>query len=78
MENTNKVTQEELAKIQEISSKFNQGKIALGECELQKQEILRVFEELKLEYISQEKVLSEKYGSDVLINIKTGEITKND
>jgi len=40
MENL-KATQEELAKIQEMNSKFNQAKIALADSELQKYSILR-------------------------------------
>jgi hypothetical protein len=72
-----KATQEEIAKIQEMNSKFNQGKIALGECELQKQTIIRHIEELKLQFSQHEKVLIDKYGADAVINIQTGEITKN-
>lgn len=77
MENSNKATQEEIAKIQEMNAKFNQGKVALGDCELQKQSILRHIEELKAEFSKQEQFLIEKYGADAVINIQTGEITKN-
>lgn len=76
-EQVQKATQEEIAKIQEMNSKFNQGKIALGDCELQKQTILRHIEELKLQFTQYERVLIEKYGADAVINIQTGEITKN-
>lgn len=72
-----KATQEEIAKIQEMNSKFNKGKIALGECELQKQIIIRHIEEMKVEFAHHEKLLIEKYGADTVINIQTGEITKN-
>jgi len=78
MENTNKVTQEEISKIQEMNSNFNQGKIALGDCELQKQNILRGIEELKLEFSMYEKQLIEKYGDNAVINIQTGEVTQKE
>jgi hypothetical protein len=73
-----KATQEEIATIQEMNSKFNQAKIALGDCELQKQSILRHIEELKFNFAKQEQLLIEKYGPDSVINIQTGEITKNE
>lgn len=72
-----KATQEELAKIQEMNSKFNQSKIALGDCELQKHSILRYIDELKIEFTKYEQFLIEKYGADAVINIQTGEVAKN-
>jgi hypothetical protein len=84
MENKNKftqdaiqtVTQEELAKINELNSEFNKAKMAIGDVELQKNQILRHIELLKTEFSAQEKELIEKYGADAVINIQTGEITR--
>ena len=84
MKNTNKftqdkvqtVTQEELAKINQLNSEFNKAKLAIGDVELQKQNILRHIEVLKAEFSAQEKALIEKYGADSVINVQTGEITK--
>lgn len=84
MENKNKftqdaiqtVTQEELAKINELNSEFNKAKLAIGDVELQKNQILRHIELLKTEFSAQEKELIEKYGADAVINIQTGEITR--
>jgi hypothetical protein len=73
-----KATQEELQKIQEMNAKFNQTKIALGDCELQKHSILRHIEELRSEFSQHEKSLIEKYGADAVINIQTGEISKKE
>jgi hypothetical protein len=75
MENT-QVTQEELTKIQELNSEFNKAKMAIGDVELQKQQILRHIEELKLEFSAHEKLLIDKYGEDAVINIQTGEVTQ--
>jgi hypothetical protein len=74
MENT-QVTQEELTKIQELNSEFNKAKMAIGDVELQKTQILRHIEELKLEFSAHEKLLIDKYGADAVINIQTGEVT---
>lgn len=84
MKNTNKftqdaiqtVTQEELAKINELNSEFNKAKLAIGDVELQKNQILRHIDILKTEFAAQEKDLIEKYGPDAVINIQTGEITR--
>lgn len=69
------VSQEELLKIQELNSEFNKAKMAIGDVELQKQQIIRHIEELKVEFAAHEKSLIEKYGSDAVINIQTGEVT---
>lgn len=75
MANT-QVTQEELTKIQELNSEFNKAKMAIGDVELQKQQILRHIEELKVVFSAHEKTLIEKYGSDAVINVQTGEVTQ--
>ena len=69
------VTQEELTKIQELNSEFNKAKMAIGDVELQKTQIIRHIEELKLEFSAHEKLLIDKYGADAVINIQTGEVT---
>jgi hypothetical protein len=69
------VTDEELKKIQEMNSKFNEAKAALGDMELQKQGLLRHIEMMRMDFSRNEKMLIEKYGEDAIINIKTGQIT---
>ena len=75
MENK-QLTQEELVTIQELNSEFNKAKMAIGEVELQKQNIVRHIDELKLQFSAHEKQLVEKYGADAVINLQTGEVTK--
>ena len=69
------VTQEELVKIQELNSEFNKAKMAIGDVELQKQQIISHIEGLKIQFSAHEKELIEKYGADAVINIQTGEVT---
>jgi hypothetical protein len=75
MENV-QVTQEELTTIQKLNSEFNQAKTAIGDIEMQKQNILRHIEELKVNFSAHEQLLINKYGADAVINIQTGEVTK--
>jgi len=69
------VSQEELAKIQELNSEFNKAKLAIADVELQKNNLIRYVEEIKLQFSAHEKSLIEKYGEDAIINIQTGEVT---
>jgi hypothetical protein len=52
--------------------------LAIGDVELQKQNILRHIELLKTEFSKQENLLIEKYGADSVINIQTGEVTQKE
>jgi len=69
------VTSEELKKIQEMTSKFNEAKVTLGDMELQKQGLLRHIEMMRMEFSKNEKSLIEKYGETAIINVQTGQIT---
>lgn len=75
MEANKKLSQEELTKIQEMNTTFTQAKIALGDLEIQKHSILGQIKQLRDEFSENEKQLIDKYGSDAVINIKTGEVT---
>ena len=68
-------TQNELATIQELNSDFNKAKMAIGDIELQKQQILQHIEELKIKFSTHEQLLIDKYGKDSVINIQTGKVT---
>ena len=70
------ITKEELNKIQEMNADFTKAKMAIGDVELQKQNIIRHIDAMKVEFSQHEKMLIEKYGKDSVINIQTGEVTK--
>jgi hypothetical protein len=69
------VTSEELKKIQDMTSKFNEAKVTLGDMELQKQGLLRHIEMMRMDFAQNEKMLIDKYGEDAIINVQTGAIT---
>jgi len=75
MKKVESVSQEELTIIQELNAEFNKAKMAIGDAELQKANIIRHIEELKAQFTAHEKLLVEKYGADAVINIQTGEVT---
>jgi hypothetical protein len=72
------VTQEELTKIQELNADFNKAKMAVADAELQKHAMIRIIDELKVQFSLHEKLLIEKYGKDAVINIQTGEVTQKE
>lgn len=74
--NTVKLTEEELSFIKKGAADFNKIKLSLGEIELQKQGLIKRAEEITDIFRNNEKVLIEKYGSDAVINMQTGEVTQ--
>ena len=78
MTKSNFIEQQELTTIQEMNADFSKSKMALGDLELQKQNIIIHIENLKKEFGVFEKGLIEKYGDDSVINLQTGELTKKE
>lgn len=78
MTKSNFIEQQELTTIQDMNTEFSKAKMALGDLELQKQNIIMHIENLKREFSAYEKGLIEKYGQDAVINLQTGEVTKKD
>jgi hypothetical protein len=72
------LTQEELKTIQDLNAEFTKAKSALGDLELQKQNILQHIDAVRKEFAVNERSLIEKYGDDAIINIQTGEVTKKE
>ena len=78
MGKTVSLTNEELDFIKKGTAEFAKLKMALGEIELQKQNILRQADEIMVAFGNNEKYLIDKYGSDAVINMQTGEVTKKE
>ena len=68
-----KVTNEELSKIQGLVSDMNKGQFNLGNLELQKHRILHAISAVQEQFASFREELKKEYGSDD-INIETGVI----
>ena len=72
------LTSEELANLQKVVQQFNQAKMQLGETVIAQENLLASVKEIKVAYSEIEKSLMETYGADALINIETGEISKEE
>ena len=70
------LTKEELESLQTLVNNYNNVKIKIADTEIAKDVLMKEIESLKTSYVVEEKKLSEKYGNDVVINIQTGEISK--
>lgn len=78
MANATKLTDKELKELQEINASYNKCKAALGELEIQKHNILHQVDSVNKDFAEVEKKLVEKYGTDVTIDIATGQIKEKE
>tara|TARA_R110000787_G_scaffold269532_1_gene376361 strand:+ start:372 stop:608 length:237 start_codon:yes stop_codon:yes gene_type:complete len=70
-----KLSKEELSKLQELNNAFTQAKISLGDAEIQKVAILTSIQEIKKDFAALENELIKNYGDQSVINLQTGEVT---
>lgn len=78
MEVHTKLTNEELGLIQQMNADYSKMKMAIADAEIQKESLLRSMEQLRSDFANHEKLLIDKYGSDAVINMQTGEVTKKE
>lgn len=71
------LTAEELNTVQSFVTEFNTLKMKIGDAELAKTNLISKVDKLKSDYNSYESTLMEKYGADAVVNVQTGEITRN-
>lgn len=76
MAKKNKITKDELSKVQEISQEYNNIIQAVGNMELQKQDFLLKAAEVRASIEEVKKDLQETYGN-VNIDLLTGEYKTN-
>jgi hypothetical protein len=72
------LTEDELGKTQAMHSEFNKLKVHLAEVSLQKHSVLKQIDLLRADFSQHENELMAKYGTDAVINIQTGEITRKE
>jgi hypothetical protein len=71
-----KLTTEELQKVQSFITEFNGLKMKIGDTALAQSALIRDVEILKEEYNKYELSLMETYGKDAVINVQSGDITR--
>lgn len=75
---TVKLTDQELEFIKTGTLEYNKIKMNIGEYELQKQNLVLQAEKIREAFSNNEKILIEKYGTDSVINMQTGEVTQKE
>ena len=73
-----KITDDELAKVQSFVTEFNTLKMQIGDAELAKSALVIQVDSLKGEYNKYELELMKKYGEDAILNVQTGAITRKE
>jgi hypothetical protein len=73
-----KITDEELAKVQAFVTEFNTLKMQIGDAELAKSALVTQVDSLKGEYNKYELELMDNYGKDAILNVQTGLITRKE
>ena len=72
-----KIEQSELEQIKKANTEVGELKETIANIEVQKHQALHRISALQLEFKDLESELIKKYGDNVTINTKTGEITEN-
>jgi len=73
-----KITDEELAKVQAFVTEFNTLKMQIGDAALAQCNLVTKVDSLKEEYNTYEVELMKKYGEDAILNVQTGAITRKE
>jgi|TARA_R110000787_G_scaffold206565_2_gene316740 hypothetical protein len=73
-----KLTTDELSKVQGYVSEFNTLKMKLGDTTLAQSALVLNVDSLKEEYNKYELSLMDKYGADAVVNVQSGEITRTE
>lgn len=69
-----KISEEQLEQLQKFVNAINEGQIALGGLEMQKQDVLSQIAAVRQQLSAVQAELKEEYG-DVTVDLKTGEVT---
>jgi len=78
IELNNKLDEKVLKHLQDLNAEYSKLKLALGENKLKEVELIEKVKEIKHLFVVEEKKLIKEHGSDAVINLQTGEITKNE
>jgi hypothetical protein len=73
-----KITDEELSKVQGYVTEFNTLKMQIGDAELAKSALVKKVEHLREGYNKYELELMDSYGKDAIVNVQTGAITRKE
>ncbi len=73
-----KLTEEQLSKLKQYNKNFQEAKLALGDAELTKSQIISEIKKMRENFEAFEIELTAEYGQDARINTNTGEVTQKE
>ena len=74
MSKKQKLTEEQLYKVQELNQKFLQLKVQIADAEVNKAKAIEELNDTQEEFRVFEKTLMEEYGQNAVIDLRTGEV----
>ena len=74
MSKKQKLTEEQLNKVQELNQKFLQLKVQIADAEVNKAKAIEELNNTQEEFRVFEKTLMEEYGQNAVIDLRTGEV----
>ena len=74
MSKKQKLTEEQLNKVQELNQKFLQLKVQIADAEVNKAKAIGELNDTQEEFRVFEKTLMEEYGQNAVIDLRTGEV----
>ena len=69
-----KLNKTQLDSLQGLQKEFNEAKIEIADCEIKKASLIVLLADIQKRFGEQEKVLTEEFGKNAIINIQTGEV----
>jgi len=72
------LSKEQLELLQGLQKQFNDSKFEIADLEIKKADLITSIAGIKAKFAEQEKSLMEEFGSNVVINLQTGEVKDQD
>lgn len=69
-----KLNKTQLSDLQGLQEEFNKAKTEIADCEIKKASLIVLLADIQKRFGEQEKVLTEEFGKNAIINIQTGEV----
>ena len=72
-----KLSKEELQTLTDLNKEFVEKKVQLGDAVIVQSGLMQEVNVIRAKFAQEEQKLIKKYGADSVINLQTGEVTKN-
>tara|TARA_R100001443_G_scaffold116998_1_gene139452 strand:+ start:3695 stop:3934 length:240 start_codon:yes stop_codon:yes gene_type:complete len=72
-----KLTKEELQNLTDLNKEFVEKKVQLGDAVIVQNGLMQEVNVIRAKFAQEEQKLIKKYGADSVINLQTGDVTKN-